>query len=203
MLIASIVASQALRADCYAHTIFVPRQMAYNPIYEDALVFDEYAHMDNDRFLFSVKPIYTQTVGNSIKRYFNINHACSMNVQENGQEILIHYGSKLFLLLSTYYSSTLSFNPVQQTYGAILYFAWMLPADFALTINTAFVKRKNNMHICETNIPSGDLGQVPGFSTLTQAFTSTGMDYGKICGAQSKGGVDDLQIKLLKNFRDV
>src|ERR1700735_4162937 len=66
----------ALRADCYAHTIFVPRQLAYNPMYEDALVFDEYAHMDDarflddTRFLLSVKPIYTQTVGRSIKRYF-------------------------------------------------------------------------------------------------------------------------------------
>ncbi len=100
----------------------------------------------------------------------------------------------------TFYSSMLSFSPVQRTYGAMLYFAWMLPADFALTINTAFVGRKNNMRICETNISSGDLGQVPGLTTLTQAFANPQMCYGKICGAQSKGGVDDIQIKLLKNF---
>lgn len=200
LLALTSLCAQALRADCYAHTIFVPRQIAYNPVYEDALVFDEYAHMDNDRFLFSVKPIYTQTVGNTIKRYFNINHACSMNVQEDGSGDIDSLWFQVISAPNTYYSSTLSFNPVQQTYGALLYFAWMLPADFALTVNTAFVKRKNNLHICETNIPSGDLGQVPGFSTLRQAFMSTGMEYGKICGAQSKGGVDDLQIKLLKNF---
>src|SRR5271163_242194 len=73
-----------LRADCYANTIFVPRQMAYNPMYEDALVFDEYAHMDDYRFIVSLKPIYNQTVGSSLKKYFNINHLCAMNVQEDG-----------------------------------------------------------------------------------------------------------------------
>src|SRR5262245_21428150 len=72
-----------LHADCYAHTILVPRQMATNPVYEDALIFDIYAHMDDD-FLISVKPIYTQTVGSSLKKYFAINHACAMNVRENG-----------------------------------------------------------------------------------------------------------------------
>ena len=49
LLIAVTLASMytdALCADRYAHTIFIPRQMAYNPIYEDALIFDEYAHMD-------------------------------------------------------------------------------------------------------------------------------------------------------------
>lgn len=192
--------TQTLRADCYAHTIFVPRQIAYNPLYEDALIFNEYAYMD-DQFLFSVKPIYTQTVGSSIKKYFNIDHSCSMNVQENGSGTIDSLWFQVISKPGTYYSSTLSFNPVQKTYGALLYLALMLPADFALTINTAFVKRKNNMHICETAIPSGDLGQVPGLSTITQAFMSTDMKYGKICGTQSKGGVDDLQIKLLKNFK--
>jgi hypothetical protein len=172
--------------------------MAYNPIYEDALVFDEYAHMD-DQFLFSVKPIYTQTVGSSIKKYFNINHACSMNVREDGSGNIDSLWFQVISAPDTYYSSTLSFSPMQKTYGAMLYLAWMLPGDFALTINTAAVKRKNNMHIRETNI--GDIGQLPGFSTLTQAFKSTSMKYGKICGTKSKYGIDDLQIKLLKNFR--
>lgn len=192
--------AQMLRLDCYAHTIFVPRQMAYNPLYEDALVFYEYANMD-DQFLFSVKPIYTQTVGKSIKKYFNINHLSTMNVREDGSGDIDSLWFQVISAPGTYYSSTLSFSPVQKTYGTMIYLAWMLPADFALTINTAAVTRKNNMHICERITTPGDLGQVPGFSTLTQAFTSTDMKYGKICGARSKGGFDDVQIKLLKNFR--
>lgn len=192
--------TQKLSADCYAHTIFVPRQMAYNPIYEDALVFDEYTHM-NGCYLLSVKPIYTQTVGSSIKRYFNINHACTMNVQENGSGNIDPLWFQAISAPGTFYSSKLSFNPVQKTYGALLYFAWLLPADFAITINTACIKRKNSMHICETDISSDSMGQVPGFSTLTQALMSNCLKYGKICGTHSKGGVDDIQIKFLKNFR--
>jgi hypothetical protein len=209
--------TQALRADCYAHTIFVPRQIAYNPLYEDAPIFDKYTHMDNQlyedtpifdeythtdkQFLLSIKPMYTQTIGSSIKKYFDIDHLCSMSVQENGSGTIDPLWFQVISTPGTYYSSTLSFNPVQKTYGVLLYFAWRLPANFALTVNTAFIKRKNNMHICEKNIVSGDLGQVPGLSTLTQAFMSTDMKYGKICGTQSKSGFDDLQIKLLKNFK--
>ncbi len=198
-LIALVNHAQLLRADCYAHTIFVPRQMAYNPIYENALVFNEYAHMD-EQFLFSVKPIYTQTVGSSIKKYFNINHACSMNVQENGSGNIDPLWFQVISAPGTFYSSTLSFHPIQKTYGALLYLAWMLPADFAITINTAAIQRKNNIHICEQGIISGDIGQAPGFATVTQAFANADLNYGRICGTVSKGGVDDLQIKLLKNF---
>lgn len=200
ILVLASAYTPARGTDCYAHTIFVPRQMAYNPLYEDALIFDEYAHMDNP-FLLSVKPIYAQTVGRSIKKYFNINHECVMNVQENGSGDI---GSLWFQVISapgTYYSSILSFNPVQRTYGALLYGAWLLSEDIALSLNTAFVKRKNNMRICETNTSEGALGQVPGFATISQAFANPAMYYGRICGTQSKGGVDDLQIKLLKNFR--
>ncbi|CAM6000395.1 unnamed protein product [Sphagnum balticum] len=174
--------------------------MAYNPIYEDAFVFDEYAQME-EQFLFSAKPIYTQTIGNSIKKYFNINHTCSMNVQEDGSGIIDPLWFQVISAPGTNYSSTLSFSPVQKTYGAMLYLTWMLPADFALTFNTAVVRRKNNIHICENGITSTDLGQVPGFATLTQAFKNPDMLYGRICGTQSKSGADDLQIKLLKNFR--
>lgn len=196
--VACMIFSAALRADCRAHTIFIPRQMAYNPIYEDALVFHEYAHM-NDRFLFSVKPIYTQTVGSAVKEYFTINHACSMDVQENGSGDIDSLWFQVISAPNTYYSSTLSFAPVQKSFGALVYFAWMLPCDWALTFNTAFIGRKNSMRPCET--VSANLGEVPGFSTVTQALMSSEMSYGKICGTQSKGGVDDLQIKLLKNFR--
>jgi hypothetical protein len=194
--------AQPLFASCYAHSIFVPRQMAYNPVYEDALVFDEYAHMDRDeqQFLLSVKPIYTQTVGGTIKRYFNIDHASCMNVQENGSGDIDSLWFQVISAPDTYYSSKLSFKPVQKTYGALLYFAWKLPSDFALTINTAGIRRTNNMHINEQNIIAGETGQVTGITSVTQAFASCAMNYGRICGTQAKGGVDDIQVKLLKNF---
>ena len=173
--------------------------MAYNPIYENALVFHEYAN-EVDQFLFSVKPIYTRTVGNSIKKYSNINHLCSMNAQEDGSGDIDPLWFQVISAPGTFYSSTLAFNPVQRTYGAMLYGAWMLPHDFAITVNTAVVKRKNNMHLCETHISANNLGQVPGLATISQALRSSAMCYGKVCGTQSKAGFDDVQIKLLRNF---
>lgn len=199
ILTVASISTQLLNADCYAHSIFVPRQIAYNPMYEDALIFDEYAHMD--QFLLSVKPIYTQTVGNSLKKYFNINHACTMQVAEDGSGDIDSLWFQVISSPDTFYSSTLSFSPVQKTYGALLYFAWLLPEDFAITINTAIIERKNNMHICETNIKPGTLGQVPGIATMKQAFANPSMLYGKICGTRSESGFDDVQIKVLKNFR--
>ena len=202
LLAALAVASlyiQTIRTDNYAHTIFVPRQMAYNPIYEDALVFAEYAHTNN-HFLFSFKPIYTQTVGGSIKKYFNIDHLPTMNVEEDGSGNIDPLWFQVIAASNTFYSSTLSFAPVQKTAGALFYVAWMLPNNFAITVNTAFVKRKNNMHISETITPSNNIGQLPGFSSVTQSFANTQMEYGKIAGSQSKSGVDDIQIKVLKNI---
>ncbi|MGB8467375.1 MAG: hypothetical protein WCE21_00060 [Candidatus Babeliales bacterium] len=201
LLTITMVFTQPARTDSSAHTIFVPRQMAYNPIYEQALTFDEYAHMGDQFLLLSVKPMYTQTVGSSLKKYFNINHVSDMNVRENGSGNIDSLWFQVISAPDTYYSSTVSFRPIQQTYGTMFYLAWMLPADFALTVNTAFVKRKNNMHIRETDIPADAFGQLPGFTTVSEAFTNPTMTYGKINGSQSKSGVDDLQIKLLKNFR--
>lgn len=200
LLMLATISPQILYADCSAHSIFMPRQLAYNPIYEDALIFDEYAHMDG-HFLFSIKPLYSQTVGGSLNNYFNINHQCSMNVQEDGSGDIDSLWFQVISAPDTFYSSRLSFSPVQKTYGALFYCAWAFPGNCALTINTAFVKRNNDIHICETNITSGDLGQVPGFSTITQAFANPAMKYGKICCSQTKGGADDVQIKLLKNFK--
>lgn len=190
-----------VQADCYAHTIFVPRQITYNPIYEDALVFDEYAHMaeNEDCFLFSLKPIYTRTVGDSLKEYFNINHLCSMSIKEDGSGNIDPLWFQVISAPDTFYSSTLSFNPVQKTYGGMLYCAWLLPEDFAITVNTAIVRRTTDMQICETNITTGDLGQASGFTTLTQALMNPDLQYGRVC-CSSLVGVDDVQIKFLKNF---
>lgn len=191
----------ALRADdCYANTIFVPRQMAYNPMYEHALVFDEYAHMDYYRFLISVKPIYNQTVGSSLNTYFNINRSCSMSVREDGSGDIDSLWFQVISAPDTFYASTLSFSPVQKTYGAMFYFAYIMPMNFAITINTAFVERSNNMHICESNIVGMHMGELSGFATVSQSLASNSRWYGKICGSQSKGGVDDIQVKVLKNF---
>ncbi len=192
----------------YANTIFVPRQMAYNPIYEDALIFHEYAHLDasdyksaSNQFILSAKPIYNQTVGKSLEKYFNINQESSMSVAELGSGNINSLWFQVISAPGEYYASNLSFSPVQRTYGALFYFACQLPKDFSITINTAAIGRQNNMQISETEITGNDLGQVPELSSVAQAFTNPNMLYGRIHGKQTKSGFDDIQIKFIKNFK--
>jgi len=192
----------------YAHSIFIPRQLSYNPIFENALVFDKNEDLKCWDWIFSAKPIYTQNVGGKFKRYFNINHKSCLNVQENGTGDVDSLWFQDISSNTTMYSSTLSFNPKRRTYGSMLYLALELPHNFELSVNTSVVKATNNMHICESNI--NNLGTVPGFETITQAFStspavtlalgSPTLLYGRICGSHSQVGADDLQIKLIRHM---
>jgi hypothetical protein len=95
------------------------------------------------------------------------------------------------------YSSTLSFHPKRQTYGALLYFSAQFCHGFSFNINTAVVHARNNMHICESNITNP--GILPGNPTVTTSFANANRNYGRICGSHSKTGLDDVQVKLVYN----
>jgi hypothetical protein len=182
-----------------AHSIFVPRPLSYQPILENALVLNQKITTDFD-WIFSCKPIYTQSVGDKFEKYFNIFHKSCLNVQENGSGDI---GSLWFEVESaspTMFSSTLSFSTIRRTYGSLFYFAIKLPCDFQISINTALVNSTHNMHICEKNI--NNLGIVTGFANITQSFANNNKQFGKICGSRSKIGLDDIQIKLMKTYRN-
>jgi len=179
---------------CYPRSIFVPRQLSYNPIFENALMLDTKINETWD-WIFSVKPIYTQSVGSKFKKYFTINHACSLNVQENGSGDIDSLWFNVISPTGTFYSSQLSFNPKRQTYGALLYFTAQLPCDFQIAITTAVVTARNSMHICESGIENP--GVCPCYATITQSFANGSRLFGRINGAKKKTGVDDVQVKLI------
>jgi len=180
----------------YPRSIFVPRQLSYNPILENALKLDRQCAEPWD-YIFSVKPVYTQSVGSKFQEYFTINHKCSLNVQEDGSGDVSSVWFNVISSNSTFYSSQLSFNPKRQTYGGLLYFAAQLSCDFQLTLNTALVTARNDMHICEKNIQN--LGTCSGYTTVTQSFANPNRLFGRICGAQTKTGLDDIQMKVIYN----
>ncbi len=180
----------------YPRSIFVPRQLSYNPIFENALVLDarksdDFTHKD---YIFSAKPIYSQSVGSKFKRYFNICHKCSLNVQENNTGDINPLWFSVISSDTTFYSSILSFAPKRQIYGSLLYFDVNLPCNFELSINTAIIGTRNNMHICEKNIQN--LG-VCSDKTVTQSFADKDRCFGRICGRRTQVGVDDIQVKLI------
>lgn len=185
------------RDDCYSRTIFVPRQLSYNPILENGLVFNELS-VNNTKCIFSVKPIYTQSIGKKFKSYFNIGHENTMYVNEDGSGDIDSLWFKVVGPDGSFYSSELSFCPVRKTYGAMLFAELALPCNFALSINTALVKTTNEMNLRERNIES--LGTLDGFATIQESLSNPQRKFGKVCGKQSKTGFDDIQLKILKNI---
>ena len=185
-----------------APTIFVPRQLSYNPIFENAVVCStKVFHQDrgeelytSEHFLVSAKPIYTQNVGAKFGQYFTPNNKSVLDVREDGTGDI---GSLWFQGVTpvSYYSSELSFNPCRRTLGVMLYGIVNISDHLSVSGNTALINTRNNMNIYEYNIPM--FGQVPGLRTITQAFENPDLQYGAISGTQSKSGVDDIQLKLI------
>lgn len=188
---------------CYPRSIFVPHQLTYNPIFEHALELSaERAEPWN--YMLSVKPIYTQSVGSKLQKYFTINHKCSLNVREDGSGDISSLWFNVVSSNDTFYNSTLSFHPKRQTYGGLLYFTAQLPCGFQLAINTAILTARHNMHLCEKDAQHlatiQNLGTCPGFSTIAESFANPERLFGRICGTRKKTGLDDIQVKALYTF---
>jgi hypothetical protein len=177
-----------------SRSILVPRQLSYNPVFENALAFDARVHSDYCAAV-CVKPLYTQTTGSTLQQYFNPDHLCALNVQEDGSGNISSLWMRVISSNDTFYSSCFSWSPQKQTYGALLYAAFKLPCDFAATITTAVVQTRNSMNICETGIEN--LGTCTCYETMTQAFCNTQLLYGRVCCTQKKAGLDDIQLKII------
>ena len=187
-----------------APSIFVPRQLSYNPIFENADVASlRMVHRDgfmqsflSEKLVISAKPIYTQNIGSKFGQYFTPNNKAVLNVREDGSGDI---GSLWFQVedagAANFYSSELSFNPRRRTLGMMLYSELNFSKYFSVSVNTAVINTRNNMNISESGIAMQ--GQESGWRTITQSFENSDLQYGAISGPQSKTGVDDIQIKLL------
>ena len=150
-------------------------------------------------YLFSVKPIYTQTISKSLKKYFNINHKACMQVREDGTGDIDSLWLQTISSDPTFYSSTLSFSPVSKTGGVLLFFQAQLPHELSVSVDTAVVHVSNDMRLLETNITNLGTSE---FQTVTQEFASPINCFGRVCCARGKTGLDDIQVKLMYNLSD-
>lgn len=185
-------------SNCYAKTIFVPRQLSYNPILENTLSLNMIKSQNNWSYFFSAKPLYTQSVGDKFSQYFNIGHKASMYVKENGNGDIDSLWFKVISENNSFYSSTLRLCPKRKTWGSMFFGEIKLPYNFYLSINTALIFTKNITNVAEYNIKNK--GTIPGLATVTESFYNPLRDYGKICQKQRKFGIDDIQLKLIKNL---
>jgi len=187
-----------------ARSIFVPRQLSYNPIFENADRASLYAaHRDlfeepflSGKLILSAKPLYTQNVGSKSDQYFTVDQKSVLNVREDGSGDI---GSLWFQVENSgsnnFYTSELSFHPRRRTLGMMLYAQVFFNNHFAASVNTAVINTRNTMNISESGI--AQLGQDPDSRTITQSFANSDMLYGAINGTQSKTGLDDIQLKFL------
>lgn len=182
--------------ESYPRSIFIPRQLSYNPILENALALDEIKCLSTC-FYASIKPMYTQSVGNTFSTYFTINHQQSLNIQEDGSGDIDPLWFQVISSDDTYYSSTLSFCPIRKTYGALFFVELELPYCFSISLNTALVTATNSMNMLEKNIQHRGTAV---YETVAESLMTPARHYGKVCGTQSKTGIDDIQIKLLKSI---
>lgn len=183
----------------YPSSIFVPRQLSYNPILENALLLDSKNtnnYKGNQKYAFSVKPIYSQSVGSKFQNNFNICNKCCLNIQEDNTGDINPLWFSVISTDTTYYSSKLSFCPKRQTYGSMIYFSVKPTKHFEISLNTAILGSKNNMCIHENCIDY--LGTCTN-KTVTQSFANCDRHFGRICGAQKKAGLDDIQLKFIFN----
>lgn len=104
------------------------------------------------------------------------------------------------------FKSKVSFNPRQTTIGAGFEFRqgfWRNPdkqRGFFYDIATAIVRVKNNMELCEKVINDGGGADEEAddvvVANMTQAFRQSDWCFGKICGAQTKTGLSDIEFKV-------
>lgn len=181
--------------ESYPSSIFIPRQLSYNPVLENALALNN-ANNSSACLYASIKPVYTQSTGKKFNTYFTINHQETLNIQENGSGDIDPLWFQVISSDDTYYSSKLSFCPTRKTYGALLFIELQLPYYFSISLNTALVTAQNSMHMFEKDI------QHPGtavYKTVSASYAASTRTYGKICGTHTKTGIDDIQLKILKN----
>lgn len=186
-------------ANCQeARSIFVPRQLSYNPILEQALTLNDRVNSDAD-YLLSIKPIYTQSVGSTLNSYFLPCHKPCLSIREDGSGDVSSVWFSVIAPSGSFYDSTLSFHPKRQTYGALFYAALQCSCNFNVSITTALVQARNRMNICETGVTA--LGICPCSETVTESFGNCSRCFGRAtCKSHQKTGLDDIQIKGAYTF---
>lgn len=181
--------------DNYPRSIFIPRQLSYNPILEHAQLGPLLQERETWHTLLSIKPLYNQTVGGTMQRYFSVGHQPTMAVQENNSGVINSLWFEVISSNDTFYASTLSFNPVRKTFGALVFFEWFLPYDFALSIDTALITAQHTINMQEiTNLNLG----TADYTSVAQALTMPNRTYGRVKDVQVQTGLDDIQVKIIK-----
>jgi hypothetical protein len=184
-----------------SHTFFAPRQVTTDPTFELALT-DYYIYhaRDEKKFQLSIKPFYQQsTHEENVAEFFLPHNKCCAEVREDGAGDINPLWFNVISAPGTLYNSVVCFAPQRTTYGGVITFyadLCSLVDGLWLLGNTALMGATHRMRVHEYNRIGN--GTIPGFATLCDGFNNPTWCAGKIkcCGGKTKGGLDDIQIKI-------
>lgn len=189
---------------CGSRSIFVPHQITYDPVYENALTRNLFATSQAD-FLLDIKPFYTQSTNSKkLARYFLIDCKESLLVRENGTGDIGSLWLNLIAPIGASYSSTLSMCPKMSRAGVYVGFLFNTDCFCSKTfvsITSAVVNARNKTNLTESNVTAP--GDLPGYINLYEALDNENLKYSKITTKRlSKTGLDDIQVKVGKTLID-
>ena len=190
-----------------SRTVLVPRSIATDPTLEYALTYhQEYVHArQDDKFSMSVyaKPLFVHAIYPS-----DLNHylmpccrtGCGLSVREDG---LGNIGSPWLNLLAnqgTSFNSTLCIRPTYAKVGCL--FNVRLNLDnlkSGVWLSAALAPVVAYNRLCMTENTYGAPGTLAGYNDILPALNSYGVQ--RFCCKTSKGGLDDVQLKLGYTFK--
>lgn len=193
--------------ECHtSHSVFVPRSITHDSVYELALANYNFYHHDKNAcgwFDMYLTPFYQRSFrSEKTASYFLPRECCeSISIRQDGLGDV----NPVWLGLMDAdgdYSSNLSLAPKRSVYG--LSFAFF--KDFSDYCDGAWanivftpMRAKTELNLCETNIQG--VGLTPGISNMIEALNNPELQYGKYSDCQlSHTGVDDIQLKLGYNW---
>ncbi len=196
------------------HSMLIPRSITHNATYELALDnYHVYHHDSHDSaFSFYVTPFYTQSNNSqTLARYFLPQHACCLDIQENGSGNVGSLWLELIAAPGLLYSSTLAIAPVRKAAGSYFYARfemsrWRPDAHWLLKnmwfqLSFAAMQVKHCLNMCEMLTGEKVYGTLPGITTGEQAFNNPAWTAGRLSTVPLKQvGIDDVQLKWGDNW---
>lgn len=194
-------------SSCYGRTFFNPRQVTYDPVFQNAINYHRMNRVDCNtdwKYFFSVNGFVQKSVQNNISNYFNIDNKCTLQVRENGTGDIDSLWFKVISSNNSFYSSQLKMCPEKLAIGALIAFDvnlnWLCN-NLRLDFFTSVYNERHKVNLTD-KLLSQNKGTVKGYTTVSDSFASSELLYGKICPKTlTKSGIDDIQIKLMKFFK--
>jgi hypothetical protein len=149
----------------------------------------------------SLGTVIEQSVGKNIAPYFSLNNTTSLQFDTCGRGDI----NPLWLQLSDQhlqYQSTLDWNLTSQKIGA-LFLGKIDLESFFIECNTAFIHVTNKMNLIEDTDSVGLVKTVLSNQLIQNAydaFAHTDWEYGKLYGASTTHGLDNIHVKCGTSF---